>query len=189
MLAVDVCISIAHKVDSTACTPSSNRTTEHSPGISNIKERSISAIVGVNVSRSSPSVFVKKCLSPFITLALKSCEQSDFHCFVDEENTNGAQKEVHEMLPPPSTNKKWVQEAVAILSNFSGMNVVERKDPVKRIPCSEIAPHICDEIVGDGACFFKTLSKAITGTEANHYAVRVSLTLFILHPENVLAFW
>uniref|UniRef100_A0A1X7VM41 OTU domain-containing protein n=1 Tax=Amphimedon queenslandica TaxID=400682 RepID=A0A1X7VM41_AMPQE len=68
------------------------------------------------------------------------------------------------------------------------MNVVERNNPVKRIPCSEIAPHIHDEIVGDGACFFRTLSKAVTGTEANHYVVCVSLIKFMLHPANVLAF-
>ena len=159
--------SFAQKVHSP--TPSSNRTMGHSPVISNIKEQMI-----------SPSVSLKR--------QLKSSEQSDLDCFVDEEKTKCAQKVVHEMLPPPSTNKKWVQEAVAIISKFSGMNVVERKDPVTRIPCSEIAPHIRDEIVGDGACFFRTLSKAITGTQANHYAVRVSLLKFMLHPENVLAF-
>uniref|UniRef100_A0A1X7T489 Uncharacterized protein n=1 Tax=Amphimedon queenslandica TaxID=400682 RepID=A0A1X7T489_AMPQE len=60
---------------------------EHSPGISNIREQSISAIVCVNVSHSSPSVSVKRCSSPFITLALKSSEQSDFYCCVDEEKT------------------------------------------------------------------------------------------------------
>uniref|UniRef100_A0A1X7V5W8 OTU domain-containing protein n=1 Tax=Amphimedon queenslandica TaxID=400682 RepID=A0A1X7V5W8_AMPQE len=185
MPTVDVCISIAHSPS--ACTASSNMTMEHSPGISNIKEQSISAIAGVYVLCSSASVSVKRCLSPLITLALKSSEQSDFDCFVDEEKTKGTQKEVHEMLPPPSTNKMWVQKAVAIISKFSSMNVVERKNPLKQIPCSEIAPHIRDEIVGDKACFFRTLSKAITGTEANHYAVRVSLINFMLHPENVLA--
>ena len=124
--------SFAQKVHSP--TPSSNRTMGHSPVISNIKEQMI-----------SPSVSLKR--------QLKSSEQSDLDCFVDEEKTKCAQKVVHEMLPPPSTNKKWVQEAVAIISKFSGMNVVERKDPVTRIPCSEIAPHIRDEIVGDGAFF------------------------------------
>uniref|UniRef100_A0A1X7TBM8 OTU domain-containing protein n=1 Tax=Amphimedon queenslandica TaxID=400682 RepID=A0A1X7TBM8_AMPQE len=99
------------------------------------------------------------------------------------KKTKGAQKEVHEILPPPSTNKTWVQEAVAIISMFSGMNVVEHKNPVKRIPCSEIAPHIHDEIVGDGACFFRTLSKAVTGTEANHYANLLLVDFFarVLH--------
>uniref|UniRef100_A0A1X7VSY2 Uncharacterized protein n=1 Tax=Amphimedon queenslandica TaxID=400682 RepID=A0A1X7VSY2_AMPQE len=58
---------------------------DHSPGISNIKEQSISAIVGLNVLCSSPSVSVKRCSSPLITLALKSSEQSDIDCFVDEE--------------------------------------------------------------------------------------------------------
>lgn len=120
--------------------------------------------------------------------AVKSNHHPDSECFVDDEKTKAAQKVVREMLPPPSTNEKWVQEAVSIISKFSGMEVVERKDPVKQIPCSEIAPHIRDKIVGDGACFFRTLSKAITGTEANHYPVRMSLIKFMLHPANVLSF-
>ena len=71
---------------------------------------------------------------------MKSCFHPDSDCFVHEEKTKGAQKVLHEMLPPPCTNKKWVQEAVAIISKFSRMEVVECKDPVKQIPCSEIAP-------------------------------------------------
>ena len=119
-------------------------------------------------------------------LGVKSCPQSD--CFIDEEKTKGSIKFLPEMLPPPSTNNEWVQEAVALISKFSGIQVVQRKDPVKQIPCSEIAPHIRDEIIGDGACFFRTISKAITGTEDNHFAIRMSLLKFMLDPANVLAF-
>ena len=95
---------------------------------------------------------------------------------------------MHEILPPPSTNRDWVQKAVAIISKLSGIAVVERVDAVKQVPCREIAPHIRDEIVGDGACFYRSISKAITGTEDNHFAVRLSLINFMLHPDNVVAF-
>ena len=170
--------STAQNVNSsTACTIP-NKTMEllsPSPVISNIKEQSIP----VSGKRSSPLI------SSTNGSAVKS---NHSECFVDDEKTKAAQKVVHEMLPPPSTNEKWVQEAVSIISKFSGMEVVRRKDPVKQIPCSEIAPHVRDKIVGDGACFFRTLSKAITGTEANHYPVRMSLIKFMLHPANVLAF-
>ena len=92
------------------------------------------------------------------------------------------------MLPPPSTNRDWVQKAVAIISTLSCIAVVERVDAVKQVPCREIAPHIRDEIVGDGACFYRSITKAITGTEDNHFAVRMSLINFMLHPDNVVAF-
>uniref|UniRef100_A0A1X7SMN6 OTU domain-containing protein n=1 Tax=Amphimedon queenslandica TaxID=400682 RepID=A0A1X7SMN6_AMPQE len=91
------------------------------------------------------------------------------------------------MLPPP-TNRDWVQKAVAIISKLSGIAVVQHVDAVKQLPCREIAPHIRDEIVGDGACFYRTISKAITGTEDNHFAVRMSLINFMLDPAKVLAF-
>uniref|UniRef100_A0A1X7SST5 OTU domain-containing protein n=1 Tax=Amphimedon queenslandica TaxID=400682 RepID=A0A1X7SST5_AMPQE len=114
------------------------------------------------------------------------CLESD--CLIDEEKTKGASKVLHEMLPPPSTNRDWVQKAVAIISKLSGIAVVQHVDAVKQVPCREIAPHIREEIVGDGACFYRTISKAITGTEDNHFAVRMSLINFMLDPANVLAF-
>uniref|UniRef100_A0A1X7SZX1 OTU domain-containing protein n=1 Tax=Amphimedon queenslandica TaxID=400682 RepID=A0A1X7SZX1_AMPQE len=92
------------------------------------------------------------------------------------------------MLPRPSTNRDWVQKAVAIISKLSGITVVQRVDAVKQVSCREIAPHIRDEIVRNGACFYRTISKAITGTEDNHFAVRMSLINFMLDPANVLAF-
>ena len=112
----------------------------------------------------------------------------DSDCVIDEEKTKCAPKILHEMLPPPSTNRDWVQKAVAIISKLSGIAVVERVDAVKQVPCREIAPHIRDEIVGDGACLYRSISKAITGTEDNHFAVRMSLINFMLHPDNVVAF-
>ena len=92
------------------------------------------------------------------------------------------------MLPPPSANRDWVQKALAIISKLSGVAVVERVDAVKQVPCREIAPHIRDDIVGDGACFYRSFSKAITGTEDNHFAVRMSFINFMLDPAKVFAF-
>ena len=78
---------------------------------------------------------------------------------------------LHEILEPPSTNRDWV---VAIILKLSGVTVVEHVDAVKQVPCRKIAPHIRDEIV-DVACFYKAISKAITGIQNNHFAVRMSL--------------
>uniref|UniRef100_A0A1X7V100 OTU domain-containing protein n=1 Tax=Amphimedon queenslandica TaxID=400682 RepID=A0A1X7V100_AMPQE len=91
------------------------------------------------------------------------------------------------MLPPP-TNRDWVQEAVAIISKLSGIAVVQCVDAVKQIACREIAPHIGDEIIGDGACFYRTILKVITGNEDNHFVVCLSLTNIMIDPANVLTF-
>uniref|UniRef100_A0A1X7UAE7 OTU domain-containing protein n=1 Tax=Amphimedon queenslandica TaxID=400682 RepID=A0A1X7UAE7_AMPQE len=120
----------------------------------------------------------------------KSFHSLESDCLIDEEKTKGASnsKVLHNLLPPASTNRDWVQKAVAITSKLSGIAVVQRFDDVKQVPCREIATHIWDEIVGDGACFYRTISKAITATEDNHFAVRMSLIHFMLYPANVLAF-
>uniref|UniRef100_A0A1X7UZM6 OTU domain-containing protein n=1 Tax=Amphimedon queenslandica TaxID=400682 RepID=A0A1X7UZM6_AMPQE len=74
----------------------------------------------------------------------------------------------------------WVQKAVAIISKLSGITVVQRVDAVKKVPYREIAPLIQDEIVRDGACFYRTIAKAITGIDDNHFAVRMSLRISCL---------
>ena len=114
-----------------------------------------------------------------------SYQSPESDCFFNKE-TKVAKK--LELLPPPSTNKEWVQKAVAMISKYSGLLVFERNDSLKEIPCSEIAPHIRDVIIGDGACFFRAISKAITGTENNHFAIRKSLVNFMLDPANVIFF-
>uniref|UniRef100_A0A1X7VKI6 Uncharacterized protein n=1 Tax=Amphimedon queenslandica TaxID=400682 RepID=A0A1X7VKI6_AMPQE len=70
------------------------------------------------------------------------CLESD--CLIDEEKMKGASKVLHEVLPPPSTNRVWVQKAVAIISKLSGIAVVQHVDAVKQVPCRKIAPHIRD---------------------------------------------
>uniref|UniRef100_A0A1X7SXU9 OTU domain-containing protein n=1 Tax=Amphimedon queenslandica TaxID=400682 RepID=A0A1X7SXU9_AMPQE len=144
----------------------------------------------INASKSDDNVseYDDDCYDFECSLKTKSFHSLESDCLIDEEKTNGASKVLHEMLPPPSTNRDWVQKAVAIISKLSGIAVVERVDAVKQVPCREIAPHIRDEIVGDGACFYRTISEAITGTEDNHFAVRMSLINFMLDPANVLAF-
>ena len=40
------------------------------------------------------------------------------------------------------------------------------------LQCDEIAPHIHARVQGDGNCLFHDISRHLTGTESNHYAVR-----------------
>ena len=43
-------------------------------------------------------------------------------------------------------------------------------------------------MTGDGACLFRAISKAVTGTQSNHRAVRLALINFMLHQENAIRF-
>ena len=70
------------------------------------------------------------------------------------------------------------------LAGVSGINKIRSPDPLKPVPCREIAPHIRDVVRGDGQCFFRALSKELTGTEDNHLLIRRAITSFVVLPEN-----
>ena len=46
--------------------------------------------------------------------------------------------------------------------DYTGENVIVDTDPLKHV---EISPYICHKIKGDGNCFYRAISKAVTGTE------------------------
>ena len=48
-------------------------------------------------------------------------------------------------------------------------------EPRNSVDCAEIIPHLLDKCTGDDHCGFRSLSKSITGTEANHGAFRASV--------------
>ena len=70
------------------------------------------------------------------------------------------------------------------LAGVSGINKIRSPDPLKPVPCREIAPHIRDVVRGDGQCFFRALSKELTGTEDNHLLIRRAITSFMVMPKN-----
>ena len=55
---------------------------------------------------------------------------------------------------------------------MSVVDKVSSPDRVHPLPCYEIALHIRTRVVGDGNCLFRAVSRHVTGTESNHYAVR-----------------
>ena len=60
-------------------------------------------------------------------------------------------------LPPD----EWKLSAVQILAVYSGMNVHNNLSTpawVRRVRCSEIAPHIHDRVLEDGNCLFRAIS-------------------------------
>ena len=55
---------------------------------------------------------------------------------------------------------------------MSVVDKVSTPDCVRPLQCDEIAPHIRARVQGDGNCLFRAISRHVTGTESNHYAVR-----------------
>ena len=85
-----------------------------------------------------------------------------------------------ELKPPPDV--EWMKQAIATLQRYTSVPFVDRSsapDPINSAECSEILPHLLDKATGDGHCGFRALSKSITGTEANHGAVRAAVVAFM----------
>ena len=82
---------------------------------------------------------------------------------------------------------EWKDLAINRLSSLAGVSAINKirsPDPLKPVPCREIAPHIRDVVHGDGHCLFRALSKELTGTEDNHLLIRQAITSFMVMPEN-----
>ena len=84
----------------------------------------------------------------------------------------------------PLPTQEWRADAVAAIKSWSKCKVhVELNPKLNIMPCAEIAPHIRDCVSADGHCFFRSLSKEITGNENNHKAVRLAIVNFVMHKE------
>ena len=58
-----------------------------------------------------------------------------------------------------------------------------RSQPLNKIPCRDIEPHIRDSVRGDGNCLFRAFSKEVIGTESNHKAVHKAIVNFMTHKD------
>ena len=67
----------------------------------------------------------------------------------------------------------WMNSAALLIQDYTGETVIVDTDPLKTIKHVEISPYICHKIKGDGNCFYRAISKAVTGTEKNHMLVRL----------------
>jgi hypothetical protein len=82
--------------------------------------------------------------------------------------------------PPSGVNRPlpcelWQREKISVLSEYSQMHLVDKvssPDRLRPLQCDEIAPHVRMRVLGDGNCLFRAISRHVTGTESNHYAVR-----------------
>ena len=79
----------------------------------------------------------------------------------------------------------WLNSAALLIQDYTGETVIVDTDPLKTIKHVEISPYICHKIKGDGNCFYRAISKAVTGTEKNHMLVRLTICTFMTN--NALA--
>ena len=81
--------------------------------------------------------------------------------------------------PPSGVNRPlpsevWQREKISVLSEYSQMHLVDKVSSPDRLcplQCDAIAPHVRMRVLGDGNCLFRAISRHVTGTESNHYAV------------------
>ena len=72
-----------------------------------------------------------------------------------------------------------MNSAALLIQDYTGETVSTCTDPLKTMRHAEISPYICHKIKGDGNCFYRAISKAVTGTEKNHMLVRLTICTFM----------
>ena len=86
-------------------------------------------------------------------------------------------------MNPPS--REWVTKVIKYLEKWSEIAIDTNKECDIMVDVDCIAPHAVDKNIGDGHCLFRAISKAVTGTQKNHAAVRKAVVQWMLcgdHP-------
>lgn len=99
-----------------------------------------------------------------------------------------AQLENDSVFGNPEPTEQWKAGAVAHMTTLCKQAITVKSKRINRIDSRDIQPCIRDKIVGDGNCLFRALSKAITGNEANHYAIRTAICEFMSLDSNIETF-
>ena len=74
---------------------------------------------------------------------------------------------------------EWKGMAATFITKLSKKTVNLKTQRINKLDSRDIFPCIRDKIVGDGNCLFRAISKAVTGTEANHPAIRAAICEFM----------
>ena len=93
--------------------------------------------------------------------------------------------EDYEITSAGTPTPRWRGDAITFLGSLTNVPLVQELERLRPIQCLEIAPHIRDAIVGDGNCI-RAISKAVTGSQDNHLALRLAMVQFMLHDKHVL---
>ena len=90
-------------------------------------------------------------------------------------------------IATPLPNNDWREMVLSVITEYSGevvVNCIHNPTPDRLVAEPEIAPHMLDKSTPNGSCLFNALSKELTGTERNHYALRQAICNFMLEPVN-----
>ena len=93
-------------------------------------------------------------------------------------------QQLGENIDLPLPTDEWKLDAIQILIACSHRTVRNLSTPawVRPVCWEEIAPHICDGVLGDGSCLFREILKEITSTEGNHIAVLHAAMQYLSEP-------
>ena len=80
-------------------------------------------------------------------------------------------------IATPLPDNDWREMVLSVITEHSG-------EPDRLVTEPEIAPHMLDKSTPNGSCLFNALSKELTGTKRNHYALRQAICNFMLEPIN-----
>ena len=90
-------------------------------------------------------------------------------------------------IATPLPDNDWREMVLSVIAEYSGEvvdNRIHNPTPDVLVEEPEIAPHMLDKSTPNGSCLFNALSKELTGTERNHYALRIAILQFMLEPAN-----
>ena len=90
-------------------------------------------------------------------------------------------------IATPLPDNNWREMVLSVITEYSGevvVNCIHNPTPDRLVAEPEIAPHMLDKSTPNGSCLFNALSKELTGTERNHYALRQAICNFMLEPIN-----
>ena len=130
----------------------------------------------------------KPCKCGAVSHTHKDCPSKRSPLRQEKLINNVTTEDIFVISPPPTD--EWMSQAAAVIQTFSGCRRVSlRKDRICRVNCPEISPHIRCSIQGDGNCLFRALSRAITGTESNHFSLRLAICEYMIHKDNAVDFY
>ena len=81
-------------------------------------------------------------------------------------------------IATPLPDNDWREMVLSVITEYSGevvVNCIHNPTPDRLVAEPEIAPHMLDKSTPNGSCLFNTLSKELTGTECNHYALKATI--------------
>ena len=92
-------------------------------------------------------------------------------------------QDIVHMNPP---DREWKEETMRYLERWTETSLEYKDDgAVIKVEIYNIAPHQVDAIEGDGHCFFRAISKAVTGSQKYHTDFRKAVVEWMLckdHP-------